>query len=87
MTDESRKAFEEWAKNEPWFNGNKCYDGYVDTHTNVAYHTWQAGQAALRDEMVRELGNAKCLAPSIESDGEFYNLGLHKAIAIVKGKP
>lgn len=44
--DDERKAFEEWAKKEPWFNDNRSADGYVDTHSNVAWHSWKAANQA-----------------------------------------
>src|SRR5665213_2007845 len=42
----SQQDFEKWAKLEPWFNNNKCADGYVETHSNVAYHSWKAAIGA-----------------------------------------
>jgi len=46
--DALKEEFEHWAKNQPWFNDNRCHDGYVETHTNVAFHTWLRQSAALK---------------------------------------
>lgn len=73
-----RQRFEAWAKISPankWFQDADTEDGYVDGVTNVAFHAFCAGQAAINSRPESRQTEMKTIKPPHLFQGICWNCG------------